>query len=306
VTQRPRSSAGSRLEQPRRPAALDSTEPPRIERRGGAASFPDAELAVGTSAHYDDPAYYGRAYARRTADVDYYTDLASRACGPVLEYGCGNGRISLAMARVGVPVVGVDISRPMLDDLALRLAREPSDVRVHVRLVEADMRELSLDERFALVICPFNAFLHLYERADVEAFLARVKAHLAPGGRFVFDVSMPDPSELARPAGKLYRARPFVYPAVGRVRYGERFEYDPLRQLLFVSMEFEPESGAPSFSTPLVHRQFYPRELEALLHYNGFEIVELVGDFAGEVSAESCGIVYVCQVRSGSGETKAR
>lgn len=273
-------------------------EPPRIERRGGAAPFQDAELAVGTSAHYDDPAYYGRAYARRSSDVDYYTDLASRVRGPVLEYGCGNGRISLAMARVGVPVVGVDLSRAMLDDLAERLAAEPAEVRGRVRLIEADMRTLELDERYALVICPFNAFLHLYERSDVEAFLARVAAHLAPGGRFVFDVSMPDPSELARPAGKLYRARPFVYPGMGRVRYGERFEYDPLRQLLFVSMEFEPESGAPSFATPLVHRQFYPRELEALLHYNGFEIVEMVGDFAGEVSAETCGIAYVCELRA--------
>jgi SAM-dependent methyltransferase len=266
-------------------------------RRRRAASFPDAELEAATLAHYDDPAYYRRAYARRTADVDYYVDLASRVRGKVLEYGCGNGRITLPMARVGCPVVGVDLSRPMLDDLEARLVREPREVRERVRWIEADMRELVLRERFELVICPFNAFLHLYERVDVEAFLARVRRHLAPKGRFVFDVSVPDATELARPAGKPYRTRPFVYPELGRVRYTERFDHDPLRQILFVSMEFEPESGAPAFVTPLAHRQFYPKELEALLHYNGFDVVEMVGDFAGPPAADSCGIAYVCAAR---------
>jgi len=57
------------------------------------------------------------------------------------------------------------------------------------------------------------------------------------------------------------------------VRYTERFDYDYARQILFVAMEFLPE-GRPkaSWVTPLAHRQFYPQELEALLHYNGFAI----------------------------------
>ncbi len=62
----------------------------------------------------------------------------------------------------------------------------------------------------------------------------------------------------------------------------ERFDYDPARQVLFVSMEFEPlgdrEGG---WMTPLAHRQFFPREWEALLHYNGFEVERVEGDFEG-------------------------
>ncbi len=253
-----------------------------MKKRG--AGRDDPELVAGSSAHYEDPSYYQRNYARRKDDVAFYVDLAKSAPGKrrVLEYGCGNGRITLPMARTGARVTGVDLSRPMLDDLEKRLAGEPEAVRERVRVVRGDMRTARLEAKgFDRIVCPFNAFLHLYERRDVEQFLERVGYHLAPGAELVFDVSVPDASELARNPEKLYRTRPFVYPGLGKVRYGERFDYDPLRQILFVSMEFEPASGDPSFMTPLSHRQFYPRELEALLHYNGFEVTKLIGDFDG-------------------------
>jgi hypothetical protein len=66
------------------------------------------------------------------------------------------------------------------------------------------------------------------------------------------------------------------------VRYTERFDYDQARQILFVTMEFIPE-GRPkaSWIAPLAHRQFYPQELESLLHYNGFSIEEAWGDYVG-------------------------
>lgn len=255
----------------------------------------DRELAAGSAAHYDDPAYYDKTYRSRTEDVAYYVDLAARH-DRVLEYGCGNGRILLPIARGGTPVVGVDLSAPMLRDLRGRLRDEPPAVRDRVRLRKGDMRSLRLGEKFPLVTCPFNAFLHLYTRESVERFLARVREHLAPRGRFVFDVSIPDAEELVRKPERLYRTAPFQYPGVGRVRYGERFDYDALRQVLFVSMEFEPERGE-RFVTPLAHRQFFPQELEALLHYAGFVIEKIEGDFAGPLEPDSLSMVLTTRVR---------
>ena len=55
----------------------------------------DAELAAGTSAHYEDPAYYTKTYRDRVHDVRFYADLAAARGGPVLEYGCGNGRMDV-------------------------------------------------------------------------------------------------------------------------------------------------------------------------------------------------------------------
>src|SRR4029453_19559621 len=86
----------------------------------------------------------------------------------------------------------------VVDDFEIRLGAEPLAVRRRVKLRHGDMRLARLGRRFDLVTCPFNAFLHLYTRSDVELFLARVRDHLAPGGVFAFDVSMPNPHEMAR------------------------------------------------------------------------------------------------------------
>jgi SAM-dependent methyltransferase len=253
----------------------------------------DAELEAGTTAHYENPAYYTKTYKTRLEDVRYYVDLARIHNGPVLEYGCGNGRITIPIARTGTHVLGIDRSAEMLDDLRARLQQEPDDVRACITTKRGDMRKAKINRRFPLVFCPFNAFLHLYTRDDVEQFLARVHAHLTPRGLFVFDVSMPEPEELARDPARAFRTPRFRYPSEDGatetlVRYSERFDYDKLRQVLFVAMEFSPVDGGDSWMTPLAHRQFYPQELEALLHYNGFEIVTFAGDFdGGSVSTNS-------------------
>ena len=217
----------------------------------------------------------------------YYVELAVERRAAVLEYGCGNGRITIPLAREGGVVAGVDLSKPMLADLrAPPDARRAAEVRERVRtLRRGDMRAVKLGRRFDRVILPFNALLHLYTRDDVERFFARVREHLTPRGELVFDVSVPEPTELARDPNKPHFAPRFRYPDGGDgsiVRYSERFDYDRIRQVLFVSMEFHPIDGRPTWMTPMTHRQFYPQELEALLHYNGFEIAEQYGSFTGD------------------------
>jgi SAM-dependent methyltransferase len=244
---------------------------------------PDRELEAGALAHFEDPAYYASTYAERADDVEYYVRVA-RGRGEVLEHGIGNGRIAIAIARDGGRVTGIDHARPMIADLRRRLRAEPAEVRARVRARFGDIRRAKLDGRFPLVICPFNTALHLYTRADVEAWLARVREHLAPGGELVFDVAMPMLEDLVRSPDTPYRTAPFVHPSAGRVRYHEIFDYDRVRQVLFVSMVFEPLSDGGRrdvFTTPLAHRQFFPQELEALLHYNGFALTALFGDFHG-------------------------
>lgn len=245
----------------------------------------DLELEAGTSAHFEDAAYYAQTYADRVDDVAFYV-RAAEGVPRVLEYGVGNGRVAIPLARAGTHVTGVDLSAAMLADLRARLREEEPAVRARVRAMRGDMRSVKLGSRFPLVLCPFNAALHLYERTDVEAWLARVHEHLEPNGELVFDISMPMLDDLTRDPQKAYRTPPFVHPRAGKVSYAEHFDYDRVRQILFVSMVFEPvaRGGKPageSFMTPLAHRQFFPQEMEALLHYNGFDVEELHGDFKG-------------------------
>jgi len=244
----------------------------------------DRELEAGSRAHYEDAAYYTATYGQRIADVAMYVSLAERFGGPVLEYGVGNGRIALPIARHGLEIVGVDLSRAMLADLRARLRAEPVDVRRRVKCVRGDMRRARIARRFPLVLCTFNTALHLYSRTDVESFLARVRAHLKPRGLFVLDLSMPPVEELGRDPDDPFHAPRFRHPTAGVVVSNrEYFDYDPVRQILFVSMEFIPVGGGPdqTWVTPLAHRQFFPQEWAALLHYNGFDVVEVQGDFHG-------------------------
>jgi len=286
---------------PRAPAgapAETAPAPPQLPRASRAA------LARGSEAHYRDTAYYASTYADRDEDIAYYVQLAAELAGgtrsEVLEYGCGNGRILLPLGRTGRRVTGVDRCTAMLTDLRRALRDEPPAVRDRVSVRRGDMRSLRIDKRFDLVLCTFNTFLHLYERRDVERYCQRVRAHLRRRGRFVVDVSVPDPDELVRDPGRAYRVPRFRHPTTGEVvRYAERFSYAPLTQVLTVGMEFEPRDHPQDrWDTPLTHRQFFPQELEALLHYNGLKVVEVHGDYEpASPEPDATTLIYHCRLR---------
>lgn len=246
-------------------------------------------VTIGSEAHYEDGRYYDQAYRRRRHDVRYYVERAKEAGGPVLELGAGTGRVTFAIAREGIDVVGVEPVQPMLDRAAERLERLPKSVRGHVELRRGTLERLRLRRRFPLVIAPFNVWMHLYTRAQLEKGFATVRHHLSARGRFVFDVLLPDPTSMARDPSRRYRAGRVPHPRDGeRYRYSEYFQYDPMSQIETTIMDFEhPTTDERSFCTPLTQRQFFPAELEALLHYNGFVVESHTGDFDDEAITSS-------------------
>lgn len=260
-------------------------------------------LRRGTEAHYEDPVYYDHAYRRRRSDVRFYADLAEDLGGPVLELGVGTGRVAFELARRGIDVVGVDRMPAMLDRARERLdTLRPKAARDRVALVRGDLRAVRLDRRFPLVLSPFNVFQHLYDRGDLERALATVRRHLRPRGRFAFDVLLPDAYFLSRDPARVYRGPSVLRPTEGRrYHYGESFQYDPVRQIQVTTMFFQGvEDETDVHVAPLAHRQFYPAELEALLHYNGFEAVERWGDFdRSPLTGSSESQILLCRRRRG-------
>jgi SAM-dependent methyltransferase len=214
--------------------------------------------------------------------VRFYAALAGERGGPVLELGSGAGRVAREIARNGVEVVGVDRVGEMLSLARRRIEAEPRAVRERVAFRRGDLRAIRLRRRFPLIIAPFNVMNHLYTRRDWERALDTVRRHLAPRGRFVFDVRVPDATELARSPGRTWRGRPVVHPGDGRrYRYGESFEWDPVTQIELITMQFEDAEDPSNFYiVPLAQRHVFPAELEALLHYNGWTITDRWGDFA--------------------------
>ena len=256
----------------------------------------EKRIRRGAVAHYEDAEYYDFTYRRRRDDVRFYADLAEKRGGPVLELGAGTGRVTLEIAKRGVDVVGVEGVPAMLARAKQKLSALPKAAQAHVGFRRGDLRKIRLKKTFPLVISPFNVFMHLYTRADLEAAFETVRAHLAPKGVFVFDVLMPDLVAMTRRPTKLYRGPALTHPETGkRYHYLEAFEYDATRQVQMVSMIFQDAADIGEMQiVPLSQRQFFPLELEARLHYNGFEIEAAYGDFdssALETDSENQSIV---------------
>ena len=152
------------------------------------------------------------------------------------------------------------------------------------------------------MISPFNVFMHLYTREQVEAALATCAAHMEPKrGRLAFDVLMPDFRAFVRDPGRQYRARPIADPHDGRKwEYSEQFQFDPITQVQMVtSVLRNPDDPSDLRVLPLAHRQFFPAELDALLHYNGFDTIERWGDFdRGPLSLDGESQIVLAKLRT--------
>jgi SAM-dependent methyltransferase len=120
--------------------------------------------------------------------VDFYLAQARRQGGRVLELGCGTGHKLIPIASAGHSCVGLDFSSDMLAE-AQRKAQER---RVQVEWIQGDMRSFDLGCTFDVIVIAANSLLHLHETEDLVSCFRAVRRHLAPGGRFVFDVFNPN------------------------------------------------------------------------------------------------------------------
>lgn len=119
-------------------------------------------------------------------DIGWYRALALAANGPVLELGCGTGRVLSALLAAGVDAVGVDRSGPMLRQA--RLSCRPT-----TPLLQMDLRALALRGSFALALLPYSLATYLLDDGDWSALAAGLRATLRPGARVVVDAFIPQP-----------------------------------------------------------------------------------------------------------------
>jgi len=254
-------------------------------------------LANDNHAEYRHPELYDLENPDFEPEGLFYLSLAQELGGPVLELGCGTGRRTIPMAQRGIAMVGLDVVPEML-----AVAREKAATAgdLPIEWVEADVRHFHLGRTFNLIFEAGSVFMHMLTNADQQALLARVREHLAPGGRFVLGLFFPHLGYLETVAEE---KEWFTYQdGQGRtVRVSGTEQYDELRQVKLETAYrriANPDGSETLVVAPLCLRQTFPQEMEMLLDLSGFVVLERYGgQDRSLLTNESQLQVYVCGLR---------
>lgn len=234
--------------------------------------------------------YYDLIHTGLPDEAEFYAGLAVTHGGPVLELGCGTGRIAILLAMSGLDVTGMDNSPPMLEVCSEKLAQAaPVSGRLH--LVEGDMRDFELGQRFPLALMTYRTFMHCLTPEEQLACLACIYRHLEPGGELVCNLWAAHPGTLAR-FPTAYDENTFQMvgktPIPGEGLLLEHMHTawrDDFLQLLHERhwlREVDPEGRlAHEEQLRMTRAWLTPREMEHLVARAGFTTLAVLGDFTG-------------------------
>jgi SAM-dependent methyltransferase len=241
-----------------------------------------ATVSIGAVSAYDPIArLYDPWSASVVEDISFYVEEALAAdAGPIVELGVGTGRIAIPTAVAGVSLIGVDSSAEMLAVCGERAQEAGVADRVDLRL--GDLRRPPVDERVALVTCPFRAFLHLGDDAERFETLGAVRAMLLPGGKFVFDVFCPSREDIEETNGRWIEREPGI---------DERADWDLVAQTLTLSVRGDGRASTMTL-TWLEPQRWHPLLAEA-----GFDVAACYGWFDRRPYAGGEDSVWIAQVR---------
>lgn len=216
-----------------------------------------------------------------TSDVAWYLEHARRlGGGPVLELGCGTGRVLVPLAREGIAVTGVDLSPDMLAQCRAKLAAAGPAAVARARLVEGDMRDLDLQgEQYRLVILPLYTFVHARTLADKRKTFAVIARHLAPGGELLMEVELEGGlREAAQPVLNVVR-RDRDTGRLLLILYQARREPDGEVLLNLLNITIEASGQARLTAVASRESRTSLAELGELIAGSGLELVGFYGDY---------------------------
>jgi SAM-dependent methyltransferase len=234
------------------------------------------------------------------ADVDLYRGYAAIVGSPILELGCGTGRLLVPLAEDGYRISGIDSSPEMLNAARQRLQRAAIDT---VELHQLDMRALASlpASHFQLVFYAVNSFLHLETRDDQLLTLRGVQRLLKPSGIFVVDLFHPTPPTLLGMDGRLQHDGGWTLADGSRIdRFSQR-QLAPSRQLIDTTLFIDrtaPDGAVQrsvgSYRTHYIHHF----EMLGLLEAAGLELEGVYGSYDLEpLDDQSTSMIFVAHAR---------
>ena len=246
----------------------------------------------------DYPEYFAGFYdliykhVRDGVDNTFYLNKIKETKGKVLEVGVGTGRHFIDALNTGADIYGIDISTSMLKLLESKL--NPDQKK---RISQKNIIDFESEIKFDLIIAPFRVFMHLIEKDDQLKALNNVFHNLNPGGKFIFDVFVPDLNQLIKGIDNLTDFEGEYSPG-NRVKRIVSTKPDLLNQLININFRFEWNDNdlvyQKVWKTPL--RYFFRYELEHLVERSDFNNYKILGDFQGnELNLESREFILICK-----------
>jgi SAM-dependent methyltransferase len=225
--------------------------------------------------------------------LNFYRRQGARYGEPVLELACGSGRLTIPLAKGGVNITGMDLSKDMLN-----LAKwKASEAQIDLRFLQGDMRSFDLGEKFKLIFIPAQSFSHLYTREEIEDCFACVRRHLADEGRFLIELFNSSIKMLARETDRRYAVGQYQdRKGNSQVFVTEEVSYDAASQINHIRWFFRDESNNEETVLSFEMRQFFPQEIDALLWYNDFLVEHKYGNYhEEEFSSDAWKQLIICR-----------
>lgn len=224
-------------------------------------------------------------------DLPFWKELVMRYNPQrVLELACGSGRIGIELLHQSgnFQLEGLDIAPEMLNAYRRKLEGEPVWNQQRVTLHEGSMCDYDLPGKgeFDLIFLPFNSICHLYEIDEQFEAFQHAYSHLAPGGRFVVDTSLPDIDFLREALNRpttVYMEDEIASPDgdFTMLIYSSR-KYDAIEQvehMVWTHEKFFQSGENERYMNTLDMHVFFPRELQLLFLSSGFRIEAIYGDY---------------------------
>lgn len=225
-------------------------------------------------------AFYDRFFGDFLEDLPFYQGYAERAGSPLLEVGCGTGRLTVPLAVAGFRLVGLDISLAMLDRARERAAA--AGVADRIRWVHGDATQGVPEGPYPMAFIPLNTFLHFHTLEAQRAVLAHLHRALEPGGLLLLDCLNPD-AGLLQESGQVHLRMWQEDPeSGGMLLWFEARRVDAAAQRLEVVLlveERQPDGAWRRWAFPNVMRFVWPGELRLLLENAGFAVEAMFGAY---------------------------
>jgi SAM-dependent methyltransferase len=246
------------------------------------------------------PHLYDEYLSQYNDDLPFWCAMAETLGYPVLELGCGTGRVILALAKSEYPVEGIDNDPIMLD-----LARSKLFPRHHesVTFHNCDIRHFKLTNQFPLIVIPCNTFAYFSE-GDCELILRCSKEHLLPDGHLVMELPSPESgcTQIAfdLQEGETEIVSTFISPRTEHpVQVSALRSTGPKDNTIDITWYFDellPDGSVERFDHKLRYHLRAPRIVTDLLVREGFNEIEVYGDYnLSPYSVEANSLILKCQ-----------